>query len=303
MQPLKILLIGKQGQVGQALQSVLAPLGELTCWGRETLDLLQPDTLVPAITPVQPNVIINAAAYTAVDRAEQEPELAFCLNHEAPRQLAIAAQASDATLIHLSTDYVFNGQQNRPYLETDGTDPLGVYGRSKRAGEQAIQESCDHHVILRTAWVYSPSDKPNFVKTMLRLGKERQEIRVVYDQVGSPTGANVIAQTIASLIPLLKTVSPGIYHCTNSGVASWYDFAIAIFEDVQELGNPVGNLGKSLAVERVIPITTAEYPTPAQRPAYSVLNCGKISQLLGFPAPHWRQTLRQNLLQILKTFL
>lgn len=287
----RILLIGKHGQVGQALQTTLAPFGTLMGWGKAELDLSNPSLIVSAVKTVAPTLIVNAAAYTAVDRAEQESTLAYCINGEAVEQLAIAAQTCGATLIHFSTDYVFNGQQNRPYHETDPTNPLGIYGQSKRAGEEAIQHHCDRHLILRTAWVYSASDKPNFVKTMLRLGQERSEVRVVYDQIGSPTWARDIATTIARLIPYLNGETYGIYHFTNSGIASWYDFAVAIFEEAHHLGWP-------LVLEQVTPITTAEYPTPAQRPAYSVLNCAKLSSLLGTPAPHWHQRLRQMLQEL-----
>ncbi|MHC5726910.1 MAG: SDR family oxidoreductase, partial [Nostoc sp.] len=168
------------------------------------------------------------------------------------------------------------------------TNPLSVYGKTKLAGEEAIRETCAHHLILRTAWVYGIFGKSNFVKTMLRLGAERQELRVVADQIGSPTWAQDIATVIAEIIPQLTPKISGTYHYTNSGVASWYDFAVAIFEEAQQLGFP-------LKVERIVPITTAEYPTPARRPGYSVLACEKISAILGTYPPHWRQRLRQML--------
>lgn len=287
------LLIGMDGQLGQELQLSLPNLGAVAAVGRSQLDLTHPDQIRDVIAAVQPQVIINAAAYTAVDKAEQEPDLAQAINGTAPTVMAEAAEKIGATLIHLSTDYVFNGQKNTPYLEDDPTDPVSAYGRSKLCGEEGVRAQGDRHLILRTAWVYGARGHGNFVKTMLRLGRDREELRVVVDQVGSPTWTGDLAQTILQLIQTLETCSDpaaigGIYHFTNSGVASWYDFAVAIFEEATHLGFP-------LAVQRVIPITTAEYPTPASRPAYSVLSDRKIRALLGTYAPHWRQGLRQML--------
>ena len=281
----RILLIGSSGQVGQVLQQTLAPLGDLVSCDRTALNLCQIDVVKQRIRELQPDVIVNAAAYTTVDRAEQEPQRAYQVNAEGPGLLAALAGEQDATLMHLSTDYVFDGQQNTPYQETDVPHPLGVYGQSKLAGETAIQQTGCASVILRTAWVYGTQGKDNFVKTMLRLGAEREEIRVVADQVGSPTWARDIATTIARLIPCLGPETNGIYHYTNSGMASWYDFAVAIFEEAKALDFP-------LRVERVIPISTADYPTPARRPAYSILASQKVARLLGHAAPHWRHALR-----------
>ncbi|MEH1842479.1 MAG: dTDP-4-dehydrorhamnose reductase [Nostoc sp.] len=283
-----ILLIGSNGQVGKELQQILPSYGDIISVERPTVDLAQPDTLRKVIRSKQPQIIINAAAYTAVDKAESEPELASAINAIAPLIIAQESQKLGALLIHISTDYVFDGNGYRPYQESDPTNPLSVYGKTKLAGEKAIQETCAYHLILRTAWVYGTFGKNNFVKTMLRLGAERQEIRVVTDQIGSPTWAQDIATVIAQMIPQLTLKISGSYHYTNSGIASWYDFAVAIFEEAQQLGFP-------LKVERIIPITTAEYPTPARRPAYSVLACGKISAILGTYPPHWRQRLRQML--------
>ncbi|MGF2038272.1 MAG: dTDP-4-dehydrorhamnose reductase [Nostoc sp. CmiVER01] len=283
-----ILLIGSNGQVGKELQQILPYYGNIISVERPTVDLAQPDTLCNVIRSKQPQIIINAAAYTAVDKAESEPELASAINAIAPLIIAQESQKLGAFLIHISTDYVFDGNQYRPYQETDATNPLSIYGKTKLAGEEAIQETYAHHLILRTAWVYGTFGKSNFVKTMLRLGAERQEIRVVADQIGSPTWAQDIATVIAQLIPRLTPEISGKYHYTNSGIASWYDFAVAIFEEAQQLGFP-------LKVERIVPITTAEYPTPARRPAYSVLACEKISAILETYPPHWRQRLRQML--------
>ena len=292
----RILLIGQDGQVGQELQKTLAPLGEVTGVGRPQLNLADPaqiDRLIQAITP---ELIVNAAAYTAVDKAESEPELAHAVNATAPEQMAKTAQALGIALIHISTDYVFDGSKSSPYLETDNTHPLGVYGQSKLAGETAIQQVQAaypdlQYAILRTAWVYGAGGKGNFAKTMLRVGAERPELRVVCDQSGTPTSAAEIARAIAALAQQFLHPSEqaaelsGIYHFTNSGAASWYDFAVAIIEEARALGWP-------LAVERVTPITTAEYPTPTQRPAYSVLSNQKIQSILQAPPPQWRQSLR-----------
>ncbi|MBD2683020.1 MULTISPECIES: dTDP-4-dehydrorhamnose reductase [Nostoc] len=284
-----ILLIGSNGQVGQELQQILpSHYGNVISVARPIVDLTEPDTLRNVIRSNQPQIIINAAAYTAVDKAESESEQAYAINATAPLILAEESQKLGAFLIHISTDYVFDGNGCRPYQETDATNPLSVYGKTKLAGEQAIRENCTHHLILRTAWVYGNFGKSNFVKTMLRLGGQRPELRIVADQIGSPTWAKDIATVIAEIIPNLSLDIAGTYHYTNSGVASWYDFAIAIFEEAQQLGFP-------LKVENIIPITTPEYPTPARRPPYSVLACGKISALLGTHPPHWRQRLCQML--------
>ncbi|MGK7913653.1 MAG: dTDP-4-dehydrorhamnose reductase [Synechococcus sp.] len=299
---MNILLLGADGQVGQELTQTLAPLGTVAAWGRQHLDLSQLDTIQPAISLNTPDVIVNAAAYTAVDRAESEPDLAHTINGKAVGEMAKVATVLGATLIHISTDYVFAGDASTPYQPTSEPKPLGEYGRSKLAGEEAVKTYCDRHCIVRTAWVYGAKGTGNFVKTMLRLGKERSELRVVADQVGSPTWSLDLAQAIASSIPALHTspdraASPdqigtyGTYHYTNSGVASWYDFAVAIFEEAAQFTD--------LAVERVIPITTADYPTPAHRPHYSVLDTSTMSQLLGYQPPHWRQRLRSMLAELL----
>lgn len=286
----KILLIGAQGQVGRELGMTLPRLGEVIGLGRNDLDLTQPEAIAAPVLQIKPDIIVNAAAYTAVDRAETEVETAQKVNAIAPTILAQSAQKIGAKLLHISTDYVFDGCNNRPYLETDPTHPLGVYGNSKLAGEKGIQNTDAHFIILRTAWVYGTLGKANFVKTMLRLGREREQIKVVMDQVGSPSWAQDIADAITQLLDNIETVR-GVYHFTNSGVASWYDLAQAIFAEAQTLGFP-------LQVKEVIPITTEQYPTPAQRPAYSVLSTQKITPLLGSPPPYWRDSLSQMLQQL-----
>ena len=279
-----ILLIGSNGQLGTELQNFLSSNYQVIAITRPQIDITQTDNLRQIIRETQPEIIINAAAYTAVDKAETEPELATAINTTAPQIIAEESQKLGSFLIHFSTDYVFNGNSNYPYQESDITNPVSVYGQTKLAGEIAIQKACSQYMIIRTAWVYGTYGKSNFVKTMLRLGKERPEARVVTDQIGSPTWAQDIALTITQIIPQLTSEIAGIYHYTNSGVASWYDFAIAIFEEAEKLGFP-------LKINQVIPITSPEYPTPAKRPAYSVLACQKISKVLGTHPPHWRQRL------------
>lgn len=306
----RILLTGAQGQVGQELLSVLTPLAEVVAVDRTHLDLTQPDAIRQIVIDTQPALIVNAAAYTAVDKAESDRATAEAVNGIAPTILAESAQAQGATLIHISTDYVFDGSQNSAYTESDATNPLGVYGETKLQGEIGIRQACDRHIILRTAWVYGTQGKGNFVKTMLKLGADREELRVVADQIGTPTWSKDIALAIAKLsaahlqsVPQPALVGGGsaadesialpigTFHFTNSGVASWYDFAVAIFEEARRLDWA----GK---IDRVVPITTADYPTPAQRPAFSVLDRRKWSAWAGSHPPHWRQSLRAMLSEL-----
>lgn len=288
----QILLIG-DGQLGQELRSRLVPWKAVTV-ERDRLELTQPDSIRQVIRQIQPHLVINTAAYTAVDQAEREREQAHQVNGLAPGILAEEVQRLGAKLIHLSTDYVFDGQNNSPYTEADVPNPLNVYGQSKLTGEQAIQQVAGCcHIIFRTAWLHS-SHGNNFVKTMLRLGAQREEIRVVRDQIGSPTWAGDLAKAIVQFIPHLGPETTGIYHYTNSGVASWSEFAIAIFAIARQLGFP-------LQVRRVLPITSAEYPALARRPAYSALDCAKIAAVLG-PPPPWQQGLRQMLIEYRHTY-
>lgn len=286
----KVLLIGAKGQVGQELQVTLPSLGEVISIGREELDLTNSEKIGQLIREIHPDYLVNASAYTAVDKAEIEPDLAYSINSTAPKIMAEAAEKIKAKFLHISTDYVFDGRKNTPYLETDLTNPLGVYGQSKLRGEEEIKTVNSQAIILRTAWVYGSYGKSNFVKTMLRLGKEREELKVVVDQLGSPTWSKDIAAAITHL--LINVDNPtGIYNFTNSGVASWFDLTKAIFEEAKISGIP-------LKIQRVIPITTAEYPTPAVRPAYSVLSGQKISQQLGYIPPYWRDSLKAMLTQL-----
>ena len=286
----KVLLIGAKGQVGQELQVTLPYLGEVISIGREELDLTNSEKISQLIREIHPDYLVNAAAYTAVDKAETEPDLAYSINAIAPKIMAESAEKIKAKFLHISTDYVFDGRKNTPYLETDLTNPLGVYGQSKLRGEEEIKTVNSQAIILRTAWVYGSYGKSNFVKTMLRLGKEREELKVVVDQVGSPTWAKDIATAITHLLINVDN-PPGIYNFTNSGVASWFDLTKAIFEEAKISGIP-------LKIQRVIPITTAEYPTPAVRPAYSVLSGQKISQQLGYIPSYWRDSLKAMLNQL-----
>ncbi len=286
----KVLLIGAKGQVGQELQVTLPQLGEVISIGREELDLNNSEKIGQLIREIHPDYLVNAAAYTAVDKAETEPDLAYSINAIAPKIMAESAEKIKAKFLHISTDYVFDGRKNTPYLETDLTNPLGVYGQSKLRGEEEIKTVNSQAIILRTAWVYGSYGKSNFVKTMLRLGKEREELKVVVDQVGSPTWAKDIATAITHLLINVDN-PPGIYNFTNSGVASWFDLTKAIFEEAKISGIP-------LKIQRVIPITTAEYPTPAVRPAYSVLSGQKISQQLDYIPPYWRDSLKAMLNQL-----
>lgn len=288
----KILLTGKTGQLGQELEPLLTQKGEVIAFAKEELDLRDSDQIRECIDTHQPDIIINAGAYTAVDKAESEPELAHAINGDAPSILGECAEKIGARLFHVSTDYVFDGTKNQPYTEEDEPHPISVYGNSKLAGEAGIKNTCSNYVILRTAWVYGVYGRGNFVKTMLRLGKEREQLNVVSDQLGTPTWTNDIAKAIIGLMTKLPD-SPvqEIYNFTNSGVASWYDFSIAIFEEAKALHFP-------LKVHRVSPITTDQYPTPAKRPAYSVLSGEKIGKILGTRPPQWRVSLREMLTQL-----
>ena len=284
----KILLIGSTGQVGQELLKTLKPLGELVTLTRQQLDLTKYDEIEKAITSIEPDTIVNAAAYTAVDKAQTDVETAMAINKDAPKAMAQAASKIGGNLVHISTDYVFDGKNNTPYKEEDTTNPLGVYGKSKLLGEEGVRD-CDRYIILRTAWVYGAKGHGNFVKTMLRLGAQREELKVVADQIGSPTWSYDIADAIANLID--NDVASGIYNFSCSGVASWYDFAVAIFEEAANLGFP-------LKIKTVFPITTAQFPTPTERPSYSVLSKGKYIDTLGIYPPHWRDSLRKMLAEL-----
>jgi dTDP-4-dehydrorhamnose reductase len=290
---MKILLLGANGQVGHELRRSLAPLGEIIATTRngaldgvasEIADFDKPKSLPALIERISPDIVVNAAAYTAVDRAENEREAAFRANAEAPRLVAEACAARGTLLVHYSTDYVFDGNGKRPYREDDPTAPLGVYGASKLAGEQAIANSGCHHLVFRTAWVYG-NHGANFMRTMLRLGTERDELRVVADQIGTPTPAALIADVTAQVIAD-STPTTGIFNLTAEGQTNWHEFAEAIFEGAHRRG-------LLARLPRVSPITTAEYPTPAKRPAYSRLDTIALRQAFGIALPDWRQGLER----------
>lgn len=283
---MRIAVTGSQGQVVRSLsERVRGMEAQIIALGRPLLDLADPSTVLPAMESARPDIIVSAAAYTAVDRAEEEADAAYAINAAGAGAVAQAASALGVPVIHLSTDYVFNGRKDSPYLETDSTDPLGVYGASKLAGENAVQAACADSVILRTAWVYSPFGN-NFVKTMLRLAEQRDELGVVADQIGNPTSALDIADGVLAVARnLLDDSAPslrGVFHMTGAGEASWAEFATAIFTASQERGGPAA---------RVKAITTAEYPTPAPRPGNSRLDCSKLEQMHGVRLPQWRGSM------------
>lgn len=286
---MKILLVGKDGQVGRRLQRTLAPLGEVVAVGREVVDLAQPDSIVRTVRAVRPDLIVNAAAYTAVDKAESEPDLAHAVNAVAPGIMAEEAGQLGAAIVHYSTDYVFDGKKATPYDETDSPAPAGVYGRTKLAGEQAIQAVGTAHLILRTSWVYDCSGK-NFLLTILRLAHEREELKVVNDQTGAPTPSALIADVTAQIFregnpAELLHHQGGLYHLTASGQTTWYDFARAIVE-----GDPRRDRQR---LQRLLPITTDQYPTAAQRPVYSTLNCEKLSATFDLSLMEWQMGLKR----------
>lgn len=293
---MRVLLLGANGQVGTELRRSLAPLGELIVATRngqlsdgtscEVADFDQPDSLHRLVERIAPHIVVNAAAYTAVDRAEEDVEAVFRANAQAPAALAEACVKRDALLVHYSTDYVFDGCGTRPYREDDATSPLGVYGASKLAGEDAIRDSGARYMIFRTAWVYAAHGK-NFLLTMLRLAKERDELRVVGDQVGTPTSAALIADVTAEILqqPFLES---GTWNLTATGQTSWHGFAQAIVDEAVERG-------LIERVPKVTSITTADYPTPATRPAYSVLDVARLQSDFGIDLPDWSEGLRRTL--------
>ncbi|WP_019502768.1 dTDP-4-dehydrorhamnose reductase [Pseudanabaena sp. PCC 6802] len=289
-QQLKILLTGITGQVGWELQRSLLPLGEIIPVDRRAIDLSDPDSIRSAIRQFQPHLIVNPAAYTAVDKAESELDLAMAINGIAPGIMAEEALKIGAGIIHFSTDYVFSGDRDTPYRETDPTAPLGIYGKTKLEGEIAIQSSGVPHLILRTSWVYSRMGK-NFLLTILRLARERSELRIVSDQIGAPTWSRAIAEATAQILSqgarnlheFLHDRS-GIYHLSACGVTSWHGFAQAILEaDPQR---------SEQTVTAVLPINTSDYPTPAKRPAYSLLDNTKLHDTFGLKLPDWKQSLQ-----------
>ena len=291
----EILLFGCNGQVGWELQRALAPLGEVRSLDAADCDLCDTIALTRVIHETAPRVIVNAAAYTAVDKAESDAETARRVNAEAPAAMAEAARQLGALLVHYSTDYVFDGRKPTPYLETDATAPQGVYGMSKRDGELAIAASGAAALILRTSWVFG-AHGGNFVKTILRLAREKETLRVVADQIGSPTPAALLADATALILARLRQEAVGgtlpvqgaeLYHLAAAQPLSWHRFAVAIVEQAHALGLP----GLRLRPEAIAPITTAEYPLPALRPANSRLDCARLEQRFALRMPDWRPYL------------
>lgn len=304
----KILLLGKNGQLGWELQRSLSPLGELI--GLERLstdycgDLGNLAGLADTVRAVRPDIIVNAAAHTAVDKAESEPELARTLNALAPEVLALEAAKIGAWLLHYSTDYVFNGDGDTPWIETDATGPLSVYGATKLEGETRISQACPRHLIFRTSWVYAARGG-NFAKTMLRLGQERDRLSVINDQFGAPTGAELIADVTAHAIRQVtrKPVNPsqamadklaGIYHLVASGTTTWFDYAKHVLAQAQQVQTTL-----KIKATEVLPVATSAFPTPAQRPHNSRLNASKLQSTFGLILPEWQVGVNRMLAEIL----
>jgi dTDP-4-dehydrorhamnose reductase len=283
---MKILITGRNGQVSQALQRSLKSNHELIVLGRDLMDLSKEEAIRSTIHRVQPDLIINAAAYTAVDKAETDADMAFKVNAEAPRILAEEAAARDIPLIHYSTDYVFDGEKDEPYCEIDSTNPTSIYGKSKLAGEEAIQSVDGKYLILRTSWVYS-HDGHNFVRTMHRLLQEKDELSVVDDQVGIPTWADTIALATAHIVNRIAVQSTGpwgVYHLTSKGRTTWFGFTDTIASKLQAQGK---------LRARLKPIPTEAYPTPAKRPLNSRLDCSNIQSSWGVKLPDWQDAFEQ----------
>lgn len=290
---MRVLITGAHGQVGHELMRLVPAGFEATGMGSAELDIADAAQVAAVVAQIQPQLIINAAAYTAVDKAESEPERAYAVNRDGVAHLAAAAERLGVPLLHISTDYVFAGNANSPYGEQDATAPSGVYGASKLAGELALAAGCSRYMILRTSWVFGTHGN-NFVKTMLRLGRERDELSVVADQQGCPTSAASIARALWILAGEYRdrgALQWGTYHFSGSPACSWHEFALEIFRQ----GRALGLLAK---VPQVNAISTAAYPTPAKRPAWSVLDCSKLHMAHGITPAEWRHELRAVLVEL-----
>ncbi|MDV6340594.1 dTDP-4-dehydrorhamnose reductase [Nitrosomonas sp. Is24] len=296
---MKILLFGKNGQVGWELQRSLAPLGELIALSSSSEefcgDLTDFSGIQQTLRQVSPDIIVNAAAYTAVDKAESEPGRAYALNAEAPAVLAQEAKRLSAWLIHYSTDYVFNGHSSQPYLETDDCDPLNVYGKSKLEGEKNILNSGCSHLIFRTSWVYAAYGN-NFIKTILRLAQQRDKLTIVDDQIGSPTGAELIADITAHALLMIKEkpAISGLYHLTAGGSTSWYGFAKFILENAERM-----NYQLKIQSSTLKPIASSDFPLPAKRPFNSRLDTGKLTKTFDLTLPSWQTGAARTLTELL----
>ncbi len=301
-----ILLIGSSGQVGGQLLRFLPRLGQVVALGREQLNLSKPDDICRTIREIRPQLIVNAAAYTAVDQAETDGTAAQAINEEAPGLMAVEAKKISATLVHYSTDYVFDGTKRVPYDEMDSANPINVYGKTKFAGEQAIRSAGVPHLIFRTAGVYATRGR-NFLLTILRLATEREELRIVSDQVGAPTCATDLAAATCKTLAFITArnratfVFPeisGTYHLAAAGQTTWYDFARTILEEAEAAPNDLTSLAdatnrRHLIAQRVIPISAKEFRSPTHRPAYSVLSNSRLMQTFGVALPDWRTQLKQ----------
>ena len=296
---MNILLFGKGGQVGWELQRSLAVLGHVTALDHDSTDhcgdFANPEGIAATVRALKPDVIVNAAAHTAVDKAESEPELARLLNATTPGVLAREAAALGAWLVHYSTDYVFDGSGTRPWVETDTPAPLSVYGRTKLEGEQLIQQSGAKHLILRTSWVYAARGG-NFAKTMLRLAQERERLTVIDDQWGAPTGADLLADVTAHAIRHLQArpQDAGLYHLVASGETNWHLYAKYVLAQAQQAQPAI-----ELKATEVVPVPTSAFPTPARRPHNSRLNTQKLQATFGLTLPHWQQGVARMLTEIL----
>jgi len=289
---MRILLLGKTGQVGFELHRTLSPLGTITAPGREQLDLTNEQAVTNYLAQTQPNLIVNTAAYTAVDAAEENQQAAQRLNAGLPKQLAEYAKANNARLVHFSSDYVYPGTGSEPWQETSPSGPLSVYGQTKLEGDQAIEQSGADHLIFRTSWVYSARGN-NFMKTMLRLAKSKPELNIVADQVGSPTPARLIAQvTTLAIHSQLKT---GLYHLAPRGETSWHGFAQEIFRQAQQAGERL-----AMGPENALTISTSDYPTPAKRPLNSRMALNKLGRALNIQLPDWQSQLALTLNEYLE---
>lgn len=292
---MRILLTGGSGQLGTELKHALAVFGEVLTPSRAEFDLAQPATLAVKLDKVKPDLIVNPAAYTAVDKAEAEPELARTINAAAPAELARWAAAHHVPLVHYSTDYVFDGSGDQPFRETDATGPLNVYGASKLAGEQAVLAANPQTLVLRTSWVFGPAGN-NFLKTMLRLAGQRDELKVVGDQIGAPTSTLLIARvTVLLLEQLLHKQSEawGLYHLTATGETSWHGYAQELVRQARVLGWPL-----KAAPDNILPLSSAEWPCAAQRPANSRLDCTLITRTFGLELPRWQDGVAEVLAQL-----
>ncbi len=287
-----VLVTGGAGQLASALASVsaLASAPGIYRAGRPAFDFDRPESIAAVFAAVAPRLVVNAAAYTAVDAAEGDADAAYRANRDGPAELARLCHGADVPLIHVSTDYVFDGEKPEPYVESDAVAPQGVYGASKLAGEQAVMQSGAKAIILRTAWVYAETGK-NFVRTMLTVGKSRDRLTVVADQQGCPTAAADLAQAIGSIITRLDDTSwhneyGGVFHAAGTGSTSWHGLAVAVFQEASRFG---------ARVPQVVPIGTADWPTPAKRPANSRLDSTRLDQVFGIRLPHWRDSLTRTI--------